>query len=507
MESNVTTNSHDQYSTKFFGHPRGLATLFFTETWERFSFYGMRGILVLYMIAAATGFNKGMHLSTEMATAIYGLYMMSVYLFSLPGGWVADRILGLRKSVWYGGILIACGHFSMAIPTTQSFFLGLVLIVLGTGLLKPNVSSMVGGLYANDSGARRDAGFSIFYMGINLGAMIAPLVCGYLGENVNWHYGFGAAGVGMVIGLIQYKSTDKYLGEIGLEPEKHPDPEIQAKRMKKSKRAFYIAIGFIIVIVLSALFGILPINPILVSDWSIATLLVVFLLYFIYLLIFSDLDKKEKKKVGAIIILCLFSVIFWFGAEQAGSSLNIFADMYTHRTFLGWVMPASWLQSVNPAFIIIFAPIFGWLWVWLNKRNMEPSSPVKFAMGLILLGAGFLIMVFAATVALAHQKASVIFLVTYYLLETFGELSLSPVGLSTVTKLAPKRLVGQMMGIWFLATGLAEILAGRFAGQFNQQDVHLMPHLFFIVVVIGAGSGILLLLISKPVRKLMQDVH
>ena len=507
MEGNQVTNSHDQYSHSFFGHPRGLATLFFTEMWERFSFYGMRGILVLYMIAAATGFNKGMHLSTETATAIYGLYMMCVYLFSLPGGWVADKILGLRKSVWYGGILIACGHFSMAIPTTQTFFLGLVLIVLGTGLLKPNVSSMVGGLYAKDSGARRDAGFSIFYMGINLGAMIAPLVCGYLGENVNWHYGFGAAGIGMVIGLVQYRLTGKYLGDIGLEIEKHPDAAVQETRLKKNKRTLYIVVGNIVVIVLSALVGILPINPIVVSDWSIAILLFVFLIYFIYLLIFSDLEVKEKKKVGAIIILCLFSVIFWFGAEQAGSSLNIFADVYTHRTFLGWRMPASWLQSVNPAFIIIFAPIFGWLWVWLNKRNLEPSSPVKFSMGLLLLGAGFLVMVFAAEVAMAHAKASVVFLVTYYLLETFGELSLSPVGLSTVTKLAPKRLVGQMMGVWFLATGLAEILAGRFAGQFNQHDVHLMPHLFMIVVVIGAGSGILLLIISKPVRKLMQDVH
>ena len=507
MEGKLSANSHDQYRNSFFGHPRGLATLFFTEMWERFSFYGMRGILVLYMIAAATGFNRGMHLSTETATAIYGLYMMSVYLFSLPGGWVADKILGLRKSVWYGGILIACGHFSMAIPTNETFFLGLVFIVLGTGLLKPNVSSMVGGLYANDSGARRDAGFSIFYMGINLGAMIAPLICGYLGENVNWHYGFGAAGVGMVIGLVQYRLTGKYLGEIGLETEKHPDAAIQEMKLKKNKRTLYIVVGIIVVIVLSALVGILPINPIIVSDWSIAILLFVFLFYFIYLLIFSDLEAKEKKKVGAIIILCLFSVIFWFGAEQAGSSLNIFADVYTHRTFFGWQMPASWLQSVNPAFIIIFAPIFGWLWVWLNKRNLEPSSPVKFAMGLILLGAGFLVMVFAAEVAMAHMKASVVFLVTYYLLETFGELSLSPVGLSTVTKLAPKRLVGQMMGVWFLATGLAEILAGRFAGQFNQNDVHLMPHLFMIVVVIGAGSGILLLIISKPVRKLMQDVH
>ncbi|HKK46199.1 MAG TPA: peptide MFS transporter [Balneolaceae bacterium] len=506
METNVT-GSHEQYSNKFFGHPRGLATLFFTEMWERFSFYGMRGILVLYMIAAMTGFNKGMGMSSEKATAIYGLYMMSVYLFSLPGGWVADKILGLRKSVWYGGILIACGHFSMAIPTNQTFFLGLVLIVLGTGLLKPNVSSMVGGLYANDSGARRDAGFSIFYMGINLGAMIAPLVCGYLGENVNWHYGFGAAGVGMLIGLIQYKVTDKYLGDIGLEVEKDPHVKDHDAKLKKNKRTLYIVVGIIAVIVFAALVGILPINPVLVGNWSIAILLFVFLFYFTYLLVFSDLDPKEKKKVGAIIILSIFSVIFWFGAEQAGSSLNIFADVYTHRTFFGWLMPASWLQSVNPAFIIIFAPIFGWLWVWLNKRNLEPSSPVKFAMGLILLGAGFFVMVIAAEVAMAHMKASVVFLVTYYLLETFGELSLSPVGLSTVTKLAPKRLVGQMMGIWFLSTGLAEILAGRFAGNFNQHDVHMMPHLFTIVVVIGAGSGILLLLISKPVRKLMQDVH
>jgi POT family proton-dependent oligopeptide transporter len=506
METNIT-GSHEQYSNKFFGHPRGLATLFFTEMWERFSFYGMRAILVLFMIAAASGANPGMHLNVETATAIYGLYMMSVYLFSLPGGWVADKILGLRKSVWYGGILIACGHFSMAIDTRETFFLGLVLIVLGTGLLKPNVSSIVGGLYSNASGAKRDAGFSIFYMGINIGATIAPLVCGYLGENINWHYGFGAAGVGMVIGLIQYKATDKYLGEIGLEPEKHPDADIQAKKMKNSKLGLSISVGIILVIVLAALMGIIHINPVILSDWSATILVVIALVYFIYLLFFSDLEKKERMKVGAIIVLFFFSVAFWFGFEQAGSSLNIFADQYTHRIFFGWNMPASWLQTVNPTFIIIFAPIFGWLWVWLNKRNLEPSSPVKFAMGLILMGAGFFVMVFAAEAALAHQKASVVFLIITYLLHTFGELSLSPVGLSTVTKLSPKRLVGQMMGVWFMSVALAEIIAGRFAGQFNPKDVHQMPHLFMIVVIVGVGAGVLLLVFNKPVRKLMQDVH
>lgn len=505
MEPNVTPNSHEQYSTKFFGHPRGLATLFFTEMWERFSFYGMRALLVLFMIASLA--KGGMHLTVETATAIYGLYMMSVYLFSLPGGWVADKILGLRKSVWYGGILIACGHFSMAIPSTQTFYLGLVLIVLGTGLLKPNVSSIVGGLYADASGAKRDAGFSIFYMGINIGATIAPLVCGYLGENVNWHYGFGAAGVGMLIGLIQYKATEKYLGDIGTEPEKHPDAAVQERRMKNSKRSLFIITGVIVVIVLASLLGIIHINPVVVSDWSATILIAIALVYFIYLLFFSDLDPKERKKVGAIIVLFFFSVVFWFGFEQAGSSLNIFADQYTHRMMFGWEMPASWLQTVNPTFIIIFAPIFGWLWVWLSKRNLEPSSPVKFSMGLILMGAGFFVMVFAAKAALAHQKASVVFLVITYLLHTFGELSLSPVGLSTVTKLSPKRLVGQMMGVWFMSVALAEIIAGRFAGQFNPKDVHQMPHLFMIVVIVGVGAGLLLLIFNKPVRKLMQDVH
>jgi len=505
MEGNQTGNSHDQYSHSFFGHPRGLATLFFTEMWERFSFYGMRAILVLFMIATIS--NGGMQLNVETATAIYGLYMMCVYLFSLPGGWVADNILGLRKSVWYGGIMIACGHFLMAVPTTQTFFLGLVFIVLGTGLLKPNVSSIVGGLYEGDSGARRDAGFSIFYMGINIGATLSPLVCGYLGENVNWHYGFGAAGVGMLIGLAQYRLTDKYLGDLGKAPEARGSSEEMQRKLQKNKRGLLIALGIIAVIVLSALFGIIHINAVIVSDWSATVLISIALLYFIYLLVFSDLDKKEKMKVGAIIVLFFFSVVFWFGFEQAGSSLNIFADKYTHRVFFGWEMPASWLQTVNPAFIIIFAPIFGWLWVWLNKRNLEPSSPIKFSMGLILMGAGFFVMVFAAKEALANQKASIVFLVITYLLHTFGELSLSPVGLSTVTKLAPKRLVGQMMGIWFTATALAEVIAGRFAGNFNPRDVHQMPHLFMIVVIVGVGSGILLAIFSKPVRKLMQDVH
>lgn len=473
--------------------------------WERFSFYGMRAILVLFMIASLD--EGGMHLNVKTAAAVYGLYMMSVYLFSLPGGWVADRVLGLRKAVWYGGILIACGHFCMAVPTTQTFYLGLVLIVLGTGLLKPNVSSMVGGLYSGESGARRDSGFSIFYMGINIGAVFAPLICGYLGESINWHYGFGAAGVGMLIGLVQYKMTDRYLGDIGLRPEQSNDPQVQGRSTKKYRKVLGACVIIIVLIVLAALLGIIHINPVALSDWSAAILIAIALIYFIYLLLFSDLDKKERRKIGAVIILFFFSVVFWFGFEQAGSSLNIFADLFTDRTFMGWEMPASWLQTVNPAFIIIFAPVFGWLWVWLNKRNLEPSSPLKFAVGLILMGAGFFVMVLAARSALAHQKASAVFLVVTYLLHTFGELSLSPVGLSTVTKLSPKRLVGQLMGVWFMSIALAEIIAGRFAGNFNPQDVHQMPHLFMIVVIAGVGAGVLLILLNKPVRQLMQDVH
>lgn len=495
-------------NTSFFGHPRGLATLFFTEMWERFSYYGMRALLVLFMVDAING---GMGLDDRSATAIYGLYTMFVYLLALPGGWLADKLLGLRKSIFYGGIIITAGHFSMAIPTTETFYIGLILIVIGTGLLKPNISGIVGGLYSENEQARRDAGFSIFYMGINLGAFVAPLITGWLGEGISWHYGFGAAGVGMLLGVIQFKLTESYLGDVGLYPEKHPDPEVQRRKESMIKKGLWVIGSLFVIFVASVMGGVIKINPLVIADASGVTIFVLVMVYFAYVFIAEELSTDEKKKIGVIAALFLFAALFWSGFEQAGSSLNLFADRYTDREMFGWLMPASWLQSVNAFFIITLAPVFAWLWVWLAKRHLEPSTPVKFALGLIFLGVGFLVMMFASYYVVEGSQVLPTWLIMTYLLHTIGELCLSPVGLSAITKLAPQRLVGQMMGIWFMAAAFGNLIAGRIAGQFNQEDIatnpSILPDLFWVIVVTTVGSGLVVLLFSKPLRKLMGNIR
>lgn len=509
MAPNNNSTGTDQYKHSFFGHPRGLATLFFTEMWERFSYYGMRAILVLFMVDAIS--RGGLGLDDKTATAIYGLYTMFVYLLALPGGWLADKFLGLQKAIWYGGIIIALGHFSMAIPGNNTFYLGLILIVIGTGLLKPNISSIVGGLYGEDEQARRDAGFSIFYMGINIGAFIAPLITGYLGEGINWHYGFAAAGVGMVFGLVQYKLTEKYLGNIGKEPEQIDDPVKQLKRHKSIKNGLWVLTILFSLLVIGAMTGVYTINPVTIADASGIIIFFLVIAYFLYVYLAEELTGDQKKKIGVIAALFIFSAIFWSGFEQAGSSLNLFAERYTDRDIFGWLMPASWLQSVNPVFIIVLAPVFGWLWVTLAKKNLEPSTPVKFALGLIFLGLGFLVMMFASYYVIGGNQVLPTWLIMTYLLHTTGELCLSPVGLSAVTKLAPKKLVGQMMGVWFMSVAFGNLIAGRVAGQFDQDaiaaDPSLLPELFWIIVMTTVGGGLLLLFFSKPIRKLMGNIH
>jgi proton-dependent oligopeptide transporter, POT family len=493
--------------TAFFGHPRGLATLFFTEMWERFSYYGMRALLILFMTAAAA--EGGLGMDTQQAGAIYGLYTAFVYLLALPGGWVADRLIGQRKAVLYGGIIIALGHFSMAIPAITRafgelppFFAGLALIVVGTGLLKPNVSTMVGELYSRDD-ARRDAGFSIFYMGINLGAFIAPIVTGYLGEQVNWHLGFAAAGVGMVFGVVQYLIGSGNLGTAGLRPNIEMEPKIAGG----GNGLFALAVLAVLVLFISALqlFGVVDLTTAVgVASASGVIIVALSLSYFGYMFVAGGLDPVEKKRLGVIVILFFFSAIFWSGFEQAGSSLNLFARDLTNRVVGGWEMPASWLQSVNSIFIIALAPVFAWFWVWSSRRRIEPSSPAKFAFGLIFLGLGFLVMVGASSRVLAGEPVSPMWLVLTYLLHTMGELALSPVGLSTVTKLAPHRMVGQMMGVWFMSIALGNLIAGQVAGLF---DTLPLMQLFGAVAATAIAAGAILGLLRKPVRSLMGGVH
>ncbi|HXI88868.1 MAG TPA: peptide MFS transporter [Blastocatellia bacterium] len=480
------------------GQPAGLSTLFFTEMWERFSYYGMRALLVLFLTATLQ--KGGFGLDDPTATAIYGLYTASVYLSGLPGGWIADRILGHRRSVFIGGIIIAAGHFSMALGWVGTFYAGLVLIVIGTGLLKPNVSAIVGDLYP-EGGVRRDAGFSIFYSGINLGAFIGPLLCGYLGEKVNWHLGFGAAGVGMVLGVIQYRMGYKRLGDGGLRDLKSSD-KAAANRMLLAALGGAVLIIAIIVLLNSR--GAIAVSP-LGAAKSLGFLIPLLAIsYFGYQIFFGGFNAIEKKRIGVIFVLFVAATMFWAGYEQAGSSMNLFAERLTNRVVAGWEMPTSWLQSVNPILVILFAPVFGALWVKLRER--APSIPAKFALGLVQLGVGFGVIAWASVYVgdpANPSKVSMGWLVATYFFHTTGELCLSPVGLSAMTKLSPAKLVGQMMGIWFMATSLGNLIAGLLAGKMGSFG---LVQLFGSVALWVGAAGLILLLISRPVKRLMGGV-
>lgn len=491
----------------FLGHPRGLATLFFTEMWERFSYYGMRALLLLYMVAAVE--KGGMGIDDRTAGAIYGLYTMFVYLMALPGGWIADKLWGLRKSVFIGGCIIAAGHICMAFPFTETFFIGLLLIILGTGLLKPNISSMVGEIYPADDQARRDAGFSLFYMGINSGALLAPLIVGYLGENIDWHYGFAAAGAGMILGLIQYKMTESYLGDAGLPPSYSTPEELQTK--KKIKTSLTVIVVALIVFVVLMISGLLSINPITFAGVSGIVITACVFLYFGYVFLFEKLTSDEKQKVGAIFILFVVTVAFYAGYEGQGSSLNLFADRYTNMFIGSFEMPASWLQSAPPFFVLIFVPVFAWLWIWLAKRKLNPSTPVKMALGLLWMGVGYLVMMFAADIVIAGEKPLPTWLIATYMFHTFGEICLYPIGLSGVTKLSPKRLVGQMMGVFFMALALGNLVAGLYAGEFNNDAItanpSLLNELFGLIVKIMFVGTVVVIVFNKPIRKLMGNIN
>jgi len=487
------------------GHPRGLVTLFFTEMWERLSYYGMRALLVLFMTDQVV--NGGMDLSDTSATAIYGIYTALVYLVALPGGWIADRLLGAQRAVFFGGIIIMAGHFILAIPSVHAFFIGLLLVILGTGLLKPNVSAIVGELYP-EGDARRDGGFTIFYMGINIGAMLGPLICGSLGQSPNygWHYGFAAAGVGMLVGLIQFWRTKRYLGSAGAEPASCGDPVADAAARRQGWRVVAVTMIALAVIVVMGLSGAFTFDPVEISRMSTYVIISIAVGFFAYVFMFGKLDTDEKKRVVVIIALFFGAAMFWSGFEQAGSSLNLFADRYTQLDLGGFRLYSTWFQSVNSVFIIMFAPVFAYMWVWLAKRNLNPSTPAKFGLGLILLGVGFLVMMFASKIVAGGDKAMPTWLITTYLFHTFGELALSPVGLSATTKLAPKRFVGQMMGIWFVATSLGNLIAGQIAGDFDANNLAGFPDQYWGIFLTSAGSGILLLLFSKPLKKMMGGV-
>ena len=462
-QQTVTTDLEGAYTSEkeFFGHPKGLGPLFFTELWERFSYYGMRAILVLYMVAPPA--QGGLGFDVKRAASIYGTYTMAVYLTALPGGLAADYLLGARLAVFLGGLVIAAGHFSMVFHSMTTFYLGMVLIALGTGLLKPNISAMVGGLY-RENDPRRDSGFSIFYMGINIGAVLAPLVCGYLAQSdsfkrtlvsngfdpaKSWHWGFGAAGVGMILGLIIYVLFGKWLANVG-------------NRIRKK--------------VVDTVSEAAANQPLTASDW---------------------------KRIAAIFIFFVFTMLFWAAYEQKGASLNLFAKELVRTEIFGIGFPSSYLQSCTPLFVILLAPIFSYLWVSLKDR--QPSSPVKFTLGMLFIGVAYLLMI-PASMLTVHGKISPLWLVGLYFLEVCGEMCLSPVGLSTVTKLAPVKLVGIMMGVWFLAASFGSKLAGYLSGFFVANNSWQLTKLYGGIAIGLLIATVVLALLTPSIKRLMGRV-
>ncbi len=513
-----TAEFTEDAKNELWGHPKGLYVCFFTELWERFSFYGMKFLLVLYLTKY--------HLFTDSAGLdVLGAYAGLVYTIPLIGGMLADRYLGPRKAVLFGGILLVLGHLLMAVEGEQAtniagvitqdvdalniFYLALSLIILGVGFLKPNISTIVGKLYAEND-PRRDSGFTIFYMGINIGSFTATLLCGWLGETYGWGYGFGAAGIGMFFGLIFFLYGQKYLYG-------HADPTDPDKLSKKLLGPINVEWTIYLLTILS-----LPLVWFVVQreawvhsgQWVFLAAAAGFLMFYA----FAKSTRIERHRIFVLIILILSTIVFWALFEQAGASMTFFADRVMEREAFGIEFKASQFGSLNAGFIILLAPLFAWMWVWLSKRNLEPSTPAKFGLGLIQAGLGFGALVLGATMPEASGKVAMIWLVLAYLLHTTGELALSPVGLSAVTKLAPSKIVGFSMGTWFLATALSETLATRLskfaafdgdatATMTMAEQVAKYSELFNFLMWLGVGMGVFMLIITPLLKKGMHGVH
>jgi proton-dependent oligopeptide transporter, POT family len=503
----------DRDDVAFFGHPRGLATLFFTEMWERFSFYGMKAFLIFYMTADVA--KGGLGFGLAGAGIVFGTYTASVYVMSLPGGWLADRYLGLRRAVLYGGVLIMFGHIALALPVEGGFYVGLALVVLGTGLLKPNISALVGLLYGPQD-LRRDAGYSIYYMGINVGAFAAPIACGYLAQdegfrawlgdsvgidpNWSWHLGFAAAAIGMFFGLVQYVLGTRHLRGAGERPTPASDAA-EARRNRQILAGILLGIPAVVV----GFWGLYQAG--LISDGEDLGIFVGGLLAVVSVTLFTSLyvvgcrSAEERRQLTVILVLFVGAVIFWGSFEQAASVLNLFALEFTRLEIVGWAFPASWLQSANALFIIALAPIFAILWVALAKRRAEPSSPAKFGLGLVGAGLGFAVMIPAAIlIDRGEGPVSPGWLLGLYFLHTCAELALSPVGLSSMSKLAPARWGGLVMGIWFLASANGNFLAGRAVGVSEGMS---KAGFFTMMVLVPVAAGGLLFLAVGPIRRML----
>ncbi|MEV5849918.1 oligopeptide:H+ symporter [Streptomyces sp. NPDC051985] len=478
----------------FFGHPRGLATLFMTEMWERFSYYGMKALLPLYLVAPG-----GLHMSAATATAIYSVYLSLVYLLALPGGWFADRVLGPRKTVAVAGAIIMLGHLTLALPSSGTFFAGLGLVAIGSGLLKANISTMVGHLYDGPDDPRRDGGFTLFYIGINLGAFAAPLVIGTVGENYNWHLGFALAAVGMALGLAQFLLGTRHLSSRSdIVPTPLSDAE---KKATLAKAGFWAAVAAVFYVVVGVS-GVYTLNWLLVPITIAGLVIPVVVIGRIKR--DKDLDRAEQSKMSAYIWFFVAAAVFWMIYDQGGSTVSLFADASAKNTIFGWNFPVSWYQSVNPVMIMAFAPVFAWAWLAMARRGKEPSTAVKFAGGLVLIGASFFLFLAPLSIADGGHKAAAMWLVSIYFVQTVGELMLSPVGLSVTTKMAPAKYASQMMGVWFLAVTAGDATTGllSIAGvDLNKTGIVA----FQAVLAVLAGAAVWMY--RKKVRELMGDVH
>ncbi|MGM8886096.1 peptide MFS transporter [Psychrobacter sp. 1U2] len=490
----------------FMGHPKPLRPLFFTEMWERFSYYSIRPLLVLFMVATVGSGGFGFDETT--ASAIYGIFAGSLYLAAVPGGWLADNWLGQERALWWGSIIIALGHLSIALSAMFGmtlFFVGLICIVLGSGLFKTCISVMVGALYQkNDS--RRDGGFTLFYMGINIGALLAALIVGVFKEQGLWHLGFGVGGLGMLVSLLVYRfSAQKAIKRFAQVKGIKADWEIANGRYHNIGAWVGGLLAVLAVTVVLVASGIVPFNAQLVAQYMTYIIAGVVLLYFAVMFLSPRLDKTDKLRLLTCFILIIGSTLFWSSFEQQPTSFNLFADNYTDLEVMGFNIPSIWFQSLNPLFILLLAPIVSIIWVKLGNKGLEPNSMTKFALGMFITAAGFSLMIFASKSILTNEGglASPLWLVGSLLLLTLGELALSPVGLSSMTKLAPKGMQGQMMGLFFASVAMGNLVAAFFGGYVSADKIESLPALFTTMTVFLVVTAVILLLLAKPINNML----
>ena len=486
--------NHSAATRTLLGQPVGIATLFLTELWERFTYYGIQSLLILFMVAPAA--SGGLGLDDKSSSSIYGLYVGSTYLLGLLGGWIADRLVGAQRAVIAGGLLIAAGNTLLALGTTAIFFVGLLVIAMGVGLLKPNVSALVATLYP-EGGARRDAGFSIFYMGINTGGFIGPMVVPLVATAFGWRFGFALTALGMVLGVGQFLWTRRFLGGAGL---------TVAPEQRASWTPIVGIVAVLAAAVLLALSGVVHVDAALLASGASRAVSLLAVAYFVYLLFFAGLIGTERKRVLVMVALFVASVTFWAGYFQQGGSFNLFAARYTDMHILGWNAPPGVLQAADSLFVIILAGVFAALWLALGKRERDPPAAAKFGVALLLLGCGFLVMYFAAGRVLAGHRVLSTWLICAYFLHVCGEMCISPVGLSNMSKLVPPRFLGQAMGMWFLSLALGGILAGQLSGQYDASHLESLPALFLKIFWYGVIAGAVMLAVTPLAKRLMAGV-